>query len=208
MRKRNKNTSINDLSPKKGINGDDLFLISKIASSIPYNQEYISLLIRRGRVYGEKIGRNWHISQKSLETYLASRSSFFLLKIYKSNLLGIMPNKHASIETKLTGNNDLAIQKGLVTQESTPKTNLIPNMKKELDELEKMYKDRLRVISSEVKELQVSNDSVCYSNTQSIVGEQQASLISVSLNNNNTNIKNKNLWSRLRNILKTNLPDP
>ncbi|MFM7813168.1 MAG: Fic family protein, partial [Flavobacteriales bacterium] len=41
---------------------------------IPYGQEYISLLIRRGHIAGYKEGRNWLTTEESVRAYLKSKA--------------------------------------------------------------------------------------------------------------------------------------
>ena len=52
----------------------DLILVSRIARATPYSPEYLSLLVRKGRIKGEKVGRNWHVSQAALVSYLLERT--------------------------------------------------------------------------------------------------------------------------------------
>ena len=39
-------------------NPRDFSLISQIARETPYSPEYLSFLVRKGRIFGQKIGRN------------------------------------------------------------------------------------------------------------------------------------------------------
>lgn len=42
---------------------------------IPYGQEYLSLLIRRGKIAGYKEGRNWVTTADAIETYITNRNA-------------------------------------------------------------------------------------------------------------------------------------
>ena len=42
-------------------------------SSVPYGQEYISLLARQGKIDAYKEGRNWLTTQKAINNYMANR---------------------------------------------------------------------------------------------------------------------------------------
>ena len=48
-----------------------LLSLSEAAKHTPYSQEYLSLLARQGKIAAVKVGRNWQISQKALDEYLA-----------------------------------------------------------------------------------------------------------------------------------------
>ena len=41
---------------------------------VPYGQEYVSLLVRTGKIAGYKEGRNWLTTAEALEAYVAARS--------------------------------------------------------------------------------------------------------------------------------------
>jgi hypothetical protein len=40
---------------------------------VPYGQEYLSLLVRRGKIAGYKEGRNWLTTAEAVEEYLNTR---------------------------------------------------------------------------------------------------------------------------------------
>src|SRR3989338_6351566 len=48
--------------------------LSEASAQTPYSQEYISLLVRKGRLPGKKFGRNWHIKQADLDNYVAQQA--------------------------------------------------------------------------------------------------------------------------------------
>jgi len=52
-----------------------LLKLAKAAQDVPYTQEYLSLLARRGKIAAVKIGKDWHVSLEALETYTRSVKS-------------------------------------------------------------------------------------------------------------------------------------
>ncbi|MBI4127652.1 MAG: hypothetical protein HY459_01130 [Parcubacteria group bacterium] len=60
-----------------------LFKIADIYRQTPYGQEYLSLLVRRGKIEGEKIGGIWYIALDSLKQYLEEQG-----KVLKSQTIG------------------------------------------------------------------------------------------------------------------------
>ena len=48
-------------------------LVSQAARETPYSGEYLSLLVRKGKIAGRKFGRNWYVAKKDLEKYLRER---------------------------------------------------------------------------------------------------------------------------------------
>lgn len=44
-------------------------LLSELAQKTPYSQEYLSLLVRRGKIDGFKMNRNWYSSLAAVEAY-------------------------------------------------------------------------------------------------------------------------------------------
>lgn len=49
---------------------EDYILLSKLAKTTPYSQEYLSLLARQGKIDAFKQGRNWVSTQQAVENYL------------------------------------------------------------------------------------------------------------------------------------------
>ncbi|MEK7525715.1 MAG: hypothetical protein AAB561_01730, partial [Patescibacteria group bacterium] len=69
---------VNELgSVTKKDNLVSLFEASKLA---PYSQEYISLLVRRGKIFGQKIGRNWFTTTEAVEEYVRKYAGSSLIK--------------------------------------------------------------------------------------------------------------------------------
>lgn len=56
-------------------NYDDFQSISDIVlePDIPYGQEYISLLVRQGKIAGMKEGRNWKTTKNAVLQYMETR---------------------------------------------------------------------------------------------------------------------------------------
>lgn len=116
-------------------NKNDYILISKIALKTPHSQEYLSLLVRRGKIHGRKMGKNWAISKNSLESYLTSRKvTSFSPKNYNEIFMPSIPT--LSAEAGMIGaQNSINIK--------NKKENLSSEVKKELDELAEIYQDKI-----------------------------------------------------------------
>ena len=50
---------------------DELISLSEAAKLSGLSQGHLSLLIRNGELWGEKIGRNWVTTKKAVQEYLA-----------------------------------------------------------------------------------------------------------------------------------------
>ncbi|MEK7501137.1 MAG: helix-turn-helix domain-containing protein, partial [Patescibacteria group bacterium] len=82
----------------------DLILVSRIARATPYSPEYLSLLVRKGRIRGEKVGRNWHISQTDLAAYLNERVQQPRLVLADAGV-DINPKFQAPISNEISNSN-------------------------------------------------------------------------------------------------------
>jgi len=51
---------------------DELVPLKELARWVPYSQEYLSLLARRGVLDAVKIGRVWHSSRQAVERYVGT----------------------------------------------------------------------------------------------------------------------------------------
>jgi hypothetical protein len=51
-----------------------LLSLAEAAKLTPYSQEYPSLLAHRGLIGVAKVGRNWQVTQNTLETYISNTS--------------------------------------------------------------------------------------------------------------------------------------
>ena len=60
------NTESSDEQPSL----DDLISTREAANISGFSQEHIALLIRKGELWGKKIGRNWVTSEKAIRKYL------------------------------------------------------------------------------------------------------------------------------------------
>jgi len=56
-----------------GIATGDLLSLAEIAKGMPYSQEYLSLLVRQGKIAAIKLGRNWLTTQKAVHDYIQGR---------------------------------------------------------------------------------------------------------------------------------------
>ncbi|MBI2068574.1 MAG: hypothetical protein HYT67_00490 [Candidatus Yanofskybacteria bacterium] len=59
------------IEDKTGQNWMSMF---EASSRCSYSQEYLSLLARRGKIFAQKIGRNWYTTEDSLNEYLKKQS--------------------------------------------------------------------------------------------------------------------------------------
>jgi len=59
----------------RAVNSDEeteqFLSLEDAAKLVPYTQEYLSLLARRGRLAAVKIGKNWHVTKEALNNYIA-----------------------------------------------------------------------------------------------------------------------------------------
>ena len=57
--------------------------LSRAAMGTPYSAEYLNLLVRKGKLDGKKIGRNWYTTQKALAKYIIAQQRASLIQIQK-----------------------------------------------------------------------------------------------------------------------------
>jgi hypothetical protein len=59
-------------------NNQPLISVKEASRMTPYSPDYLSLLIRKGRLEGHKIGKNWHTTESAVRAYLqrAAESSY------------------------------------------------------------------------------------------------------------------------------------
>ena len=55
--------------------------LAQAAEGTPYSQEYLSLLVRKGKLHAKKIGRNWHTTKAHVAEYLDRQKEAALKKI-------------------------------------------------------------------------------------------------------------------------------
>lgn len=58
---------------------EEYISLKEAAKISGYHQDYLSWLIRKGRIEGKRIGRDWFTTKKSLKTHLASKN-FLVIK--------------------------------------------------------------------------------------------------------------------------------
>jgi excisionase family DNA binding protein len=63
----NRNSSIRNNQPKL----DELISLQEAAMLSGLSQPHLSLLIRQGKLWGKKIGRNWVTTEQAVKEYLA-----------------------------------------------------------------------------------------------------------------------------------------
>jgi hypothetical protein len=61
--------SDNSSSNQPGV--DELISTNEAASISGFSQEHIALLLRKGEIWGKKIGRNWVTTKRAVQEYLA-----------------------------------------------------------------------------------------------------------------------------------------
>lgn len=64
--------------------------LSKAAKGTPYSAEYLNLLLRKGRLEGKKIGRNWYTTEKAVAKYINIRQRASLTQIQKLSRIKII----------------------------------------------------------------------------------------------------------------------
>lgn len=59
-------------------NNTELISVKEASKMTPYSPDYLSLLIRKGRLEGYKKGKNWHTTESAVRAYLqrAAESSY------------------------------------------------------------------------------------------------------------------------------------
>ena len=65
---------------------DKFILLSEVAKSTPYSQEYLSLLARRKKLRSRKIGRNWYTKQSWINEYVARQQSPWVGADFRQNI--------------------------------------------------------------------------------------------------------------------------
>src|SRR3989344_1707120 len=67
--------------------------LSDAAKDTPYSQEYLSLLARKGKLVGKKIGRNWFTTHEAVDDYIKKQGIQVLLPGFKN------PIAHTAVAT-------------------------------------------------------------------------------------------------------------
>ncbi|MDP3764772.1 MAG: tail fiber domain-containing protein [bacterium] len=128
---------------------DDFILISQIAKETPYSAEYLSLLVRKGRISGKKFGRNWGISKSALAEYLKNHQQVILPTIESNPIVS-----HFTPLVKLAdaGVGVMGMMGEMGRKEEIKKleNNLATDVKKELDELEHLYQARINANQTQI----------------------------------------------------------
>ncbi|MEK7099056.1 MAG: NYN domain-containing protein, partial [Patescibacteria group bacterium] len=59
--------------------------LAQVAQGTPYSQEYLSLLVRKGKLDARKFGRNWYTTKEAVRAYTARQQDWFLKKAGREN---------------------------------------------------------------------------------------------------------------------------
>ncbi|TSC74759.1 MAG: Uncharacterized protein G01um101433_994 [Parcubacteria group bacterium Gr01-1014_33] len=71
---------------------ENFITLAEAAKSTPYSQEYLSLLVRKGSVKGEKIGRNWYTTSEWVDAYIQRQQKTLISQLArKVNSTGKLP---------------------------------------------------------------------------------------------------------------------
>ncbi|MDP3800157.1 MAG: tail fiber domain-containing protein [bacterium] len=204
----------------------DFILISQIAKETPYSAEYLSLLVRKGRITGKKFGRNWGISKSALVEYLENHVN---LVTYNSQLktsdseklqatsyklqdsssrsdLGELGGNYqpktvlSSFENVIPNSNLKSYNLDPVSQEkkiqdtsSKMQDSLVVDVKKELDELEELYQNK------------ITNDKAQITNKLQNPNEEKGSTFKTSLRSNLESEKSQGQTFSSSGILRSDL---
>ena len=79
----------NDLNTKQYLS------LARASEGTPYSQEYLSLLVRKGRIKAKKIGRNWYTTTLEVAAYQERQKMNLLKKIAHAN--GIPSSETTSV---------------------------------------------------------------------------------------------------------------
>ncbi|MEK7564946.1 MAG: tail fiber domain-containing protein [Patescibacteria group bacterium] len=141
---------------------NDFILISQIAKETPYSAEYLSLLVRKSRIAGKKFGRNWAISKSALVEYLQSHQQFVLPQ---QNISPVV--SHFAPLITLASMPEMG-ERGETKEVKRVEEILVTDVKKELDELEEIYQQKITNSNSQItNKLQSSNFQI--SNEEKLV---------------------------------------
>lgn len=65
--------------------------LGQAANGTPYSQEYLSLLVRKGKLDGRKFGRNWYTTRTAIQEYTTRQQDWFLKKAHHENVHHDLP---------------------------------------------------------------------------------------------------------------------
>ena len=57
--------------------------LSEAANGTPHSQDYLSLLVRKGKISGKKIGRNWFTTRATVQEYISRQQKALLEEMVK-----------------------------------------------------------------------------------------------------------------------------
>ena len=127
--------------------------LMQAAQGTPYSQEYISLLVRKGKLRGKKFGRNWYTTKATVDEYVELQRKAALKKIngdYKNNGHSDADSKSDALDYRNNGS-------AKSPEESNEKDDTSENSQKELpntisDTIRyRAYKEEKRAYSELIK---------------------------------------------------------
>ncbi len=115
--------------------------LSQAAQGTPYSQEYLSLLVRKGRLNGKKFGRNWFIQDAELKAYLstqAQKASEKILNLQGTERDAAILGNITPLRGVSTGRDDEAILDKVATQPEAARdgSETLANISQKLDNLQ------------------------------------------------------------------------
>lgn len=78
---------------------ENLKKIADIVSKTPYTEEYVSLLVRRKKIPGKKIGKTWFVREDDVQKYIALQKT----KLEQSEFIISARNPWACPWVSITG---------------------------------------------------------------------------------------------------------
>jgi hypothetical protein len=55
---------------------EQLISLSDASKPTPYSSDYLGLLVRKGKLYGEKVGGKWYTTKEALDDYMKQAAAF------------------------------------------------------------------------------------------------------------------------------------
>ena len=64
---------------------ENYITLTEASKGTPYSQEYLSLLVRKGKLSGKKFGRNWYTTRAVVDRYVKTQHDALFRQISKKN---------------------------------------------------------------------------------------------------------------------------
>lgn len=92
-------------------NFDNFILLSEAARGTPYSQKYLNLLVRKNKLLGRKVGRNWYTTRAAVEKYERRNSGNFYVSLadaavgtsYSQEYLSLLARQKKLVAYKIDG---------------------------------------------------------------------------------------------------------